>query len=373
MDSRDWIKKKQTMFAWNCGSFYTDLLIFLVILVSQRNIISESINNAAFSPAHSSSHQIRANLTFFWINLDSNPERKKYMEYLFSKHHIASHFRVPAVEPSQPEYKQLQRLEKPCGRNTPRDIAVILSHLKAIYSAVYFDSFHPDSEYAVILEDDVKFLYSMNFTALLETAPKDFTILQLTTSNPQALDSLWKKYSEKPNYKSSEAKEAKISSNQERFWHLTDWKETTKNKKTYLYWSAQAYIIHKQRILEVFLQYVLRTAGNSTLIPFTPINHLQYLIVNGFFQEKCTLTRRRPCILSNCLFSDSYIYAGGKPTYVSTIPLLTGAKVGLNSTIHQLEVDNHKEGFQKIKQITENLKNNIDHLEHPSFLLTKKT
>jgi hypothetical protein len=76
---------------------------------------------------------------------------------------------------------------------------------------------------------------------------------------------------------------------------------------------------------------------------------------------------KRPCIRSNCLFADSYIYAGGNPTYISTIPLITGAKIGLNSTIHQEEVDFHREGFQKIRQITQNVKQILQLF--PSFII----
>lgn len=67
------------------------------------------------------------------------------------------------------------------------------------------------------------------------------------------------------------------------------------------------------------------------------------------------------------MFADSHIFAGGNPTYVSTIPLVTGAKVGLNSTIHQAEVDFHKEGFQKIKQVTQSVKS--ESFEYPSYLI----
>ena len=35
-----------------------------------------------------------------------------------------------------------------------------------------------------------------------------------------------------------------------------------------------------------------------------------------------------PCVLANCLFADTYIYQLLGPTYVSTIPLVIGGKIG---------------------------------------------
>jgi GR25 family glycosyltransferase involved in LPS biosynthesis len=281
-----------------------------------------------------------ANLTFFWVNLERNKDRSQYMKNFFAKMNIVSHIRISAIEPSIPEYNQLKKLEMPCKRNTPKDVSCVLSHLKAMYTSVYFDTFNPSSNYAVIIEDDIKFLFSINFTELIRTAPSDFTILQISTSNPEAVSQLWTVYV------------SNATSSTDRLWYRTDWTNKSKNGKTYPYWSTQGYIINKKRILDVFLSHVVRTKGATSLIPFTPLNEIEYFLINSFFPDRCPFTMQRPCVLSNCLFADSYLYAGGKPTYVSTIPLLTGSKVGLNSTIHEGQVGSHQEGFAKHKQVS---------------------
>ena len=41
------------------------------------------------------------------------------------------------------------------------------------------------------MEDDLRFAYEINYLALVATAPKDFSILQLVTNNPQDVRALW--------------------------------------------------------------------------------------------------------------------------------------------------------------------------------------
>jgi GR25 family glycosyltransferase involved in LPS biosynthesis len=335
--------------------FLVPILMYLTIFKSwgfSKSISEVPLKKERFHrPMHSF---VADNLSFFWINLQKNSDRREYMEQYFQKHKLFSQQRVPAVEPDSPDFKKVKVLEKPCKRNTVKDISVVLSHLKAIYTAIYFDSYNPHSNYAVILEDDIKFLFSVNFTELISTAPKDFTILQLSTSNPEALQKLFSFYSS-----SADPKKMQL-------WQKTSWMDKTKNGKTYLYWAAQAYIINKERILKNFISYVMRTRGKTILEPNTPFEQIEYYIINSFFTQSCKLEMKRPCILSNCIFADSFIYSGGKPTYVSTIPLVTGAKVGLNSTIHQEEVNFHKEGFSKINEIAQKVKQELQFL--PSYI-----
>lgn len=242
-----------------------------------------------------------------------------------------SHQRVGAITPNSSEYL-VDMLEQPCKRNTPRDISVILSHLKAMHTAVYSKTLGGGGDYALILEDDVKFLYDIDFSALIKNAPPDFGILQLITSNVEALNSLLHQY--------------KTSSEAEKHWKKTAWNHFTKNKKTSLYWSAQAYLINK-KIIKPFLDDVI------TVNPTTGALHFK--IVNSFFPNQCKRTKERPCVLSNCLFADSYIFSGAGPTYISTIPLFTGSKIGYTSTIHQEQVSFHQEAFGLIKSISHEL------------------
>jgi hypothetical protein len=193
--------------------------------------------------------------------------------------------------------------------------------MTAIRSAIY-DTSMRGSDYALIMEDDVRFKFDVNFTKLIESAPKDFGILQLLTSNVEALHKLWNSYTEFDSEKTTESR---------KIWTQSFWDSMTKDKKTVLFWSAQAYLINK-RTIRPFIDDVVDSWANSTGA------HLSFKIINSFDPKRCLRSRLDPCIVSNCLFSDSYIYAGGGPTYVLNFPLFNGDTLGYQSTIHQEQV-----------------------------------
>jgi hypothetical protein len=303
-------------------------IITLVLVMWHWEATSSSAHHAAAARDHLETFGANAP-TVFWINLPGNHERREHTKRLLHRSGFLHHVRVDAVAPGTDSFA-LAQLEKPCKRNTDKDIAVILSHLRAIHAAIYHDP-QQDHPYALILEDDVKFLFALNFTALVQSAPPSFGILQLTTSSPDAISSLWTL---------AQAKEPT-------FWQLASWRDTTRNRKEYLYWSAQAYIVQKA-VIKQAIDFVVSTVNHTSS---SGSSSLSFRILNSFFPEKCPFTRERPCVLSNCLFADTYIYSLGKPTYVSTVPLVTGSKVGLNSTIHQVQVDSHREGFSAIRRV----------------------
>ena len=95
----------------------------------------------------------------YWINLDSNHKRRKYMENQFKRLNIQN-IRISASTANSTS-SLIAELEKPCKRNTDRDIAVILSHLTAIHTAICFPVSNNNSSldnYALIVEDDVRWL-----------------------------------------------------------------------------------------------------------------------------------------------------------------------------------------------------------------------
>ena len=144
------------------------------------------------------------NPPIYWINLAANTARRQYMETQLAAFGFHKQQRVEAVSPNATTYKLL-KLVKPCKRNTDRDIAVIMSHLTAIHTAVYDTTANGlNSDYALILEDDVKLLFHLNFTALIASAPRDFGILQLVTSNEEAIQGLWATYKQQTNDMSSD-------------------------------------------------------------------------------------------------------------------------------------------------------------------------
>ena len=76
--------------------------------------------------------------------------------------------------------------------NKLKEIGCTISHLFAIYQAVHETK--SSSKYALIIEDDVQFLFNIDWDALAATAPKDFGILQLFNSNKDTLTLRWDDY-----------------------------------------------------------------------------------------------------------------------------------------------------------------------------------
>lgn len=280
----------------------------------------------------------------YWINLADSVERKRYMRHMLNVKArpigIGHHKRIEAVAPDSPGYK-IKKLEQPCKRNTPSDFAIIMSHLSAMRTAVY-DNHQSvgESPYALILEDDVEFLYDINLHSLIRTAPPDFGVLQLMTSNIEAIDELWDKYTS-----SHKTMKEEVNLVGKERWTLNHWQNTTGNGKYARYWGALGYIINK-KVVKPFLDDVIEHDDK------TDMN--SYKLINSFFPNRCQRTRDRPCVLANCLFSDTYIYSGAGPTYVSNVPLVTSGKVA--STAHENHIQAHETAFKRIGEITQGLK-----------------
>lgn len=399
-------------------------------------------------------------ITAYYINMDEHTDRKKMMESQFNKMGIPFK-RIPAITPTSPEYNLLM-LEQPCKRNSPRDFAVIMSHLKAIYTAV-FDPIKPLGQkklpmdnYALILEDDARFLYDIDYRRLVDVAPRKFGMLQLITSNPEAVDSLWYNFNVAQCSNSSETgvsenvssntpltagasvgshskgqsssaarqkacadlalieknykpkappkKKKKEGWNEDdyvpppkqfeltparlhdlaaaKFWKQNNWNDFSRNGRSALYWSAQAYLINKRtawRFLNDIVDFVPVNStnnvsaqhknrdgkpGSSPTLTSTrssvPLNaqglQMGFKLVNSFTAHSCQRRKERPCILASCMYAYSYIFSAGQPTHVAQIPLFAGSKLGINSTLHADHFGHYKKAFAKIKAITADMK-----------------
>ena len=64
--------------------------------------------------------------------------------------------------------------------NTIKEIAVTLSHVKAIYSAITSNNSYP---YAMIMEDDMELQFDVDFDAMIKRFPPKFGIIQVFVSN----------------------------------------------------------------------------------------------------------------------------------------------------------------------------------------------
>ena len=169
-------------------------------------------------------------MDIFWVNLESSTERKTFMMKQFSFYGLDSSGRTNAITPDRvfipeelsspiecvslanqsiPNLSQLNEstnntsststniqtiLLTHCGRkkNKRKEIVVTISHLNTIRKAIYEgNSSHP---YALMLEDDLQFALEIDFASLISTAPSDFGVLQLVTSNDYAVLELWRVY-----------------------------------------------------------------------------------------------------------------------------------------------------------------------------------
>ena len=307
-------------------------------------------------------------ISVYYINMNTSTHRREYMEHQLLnrlKFQPKNIHRVEAISPTSPRFN-ITLLEKPCKRNTDRDLSVILSHLTAIHTAVYDKG--SNAMWALILEDDVSFLFDVDWDLLVTSIRRsdlnnkrtinskknkgsehDWGILQLTTSNLEALDINWSAFvASAPSIRPRNEHMPNRTRDRGQLWSRNTWNLLTKDKKYPLYWSAQAYLVNK-KVLKPFIDDVVDVDANT--------GELSFKIVNSFHPKTCKRTKERPCVLSNCLFSDSYIFSGGAPTFVSNVPLLVGAEVGLRSDLHQNQVHMHELAFARIRQLVGHFRN----------------
>nr|CRH05928.1 putative glycosyltransferase family 25 protein [Candidatus Magnetococcus massalia] len=116
----------------------------------------------------------------YWINRDSDVIRRRHMEQLFSLSNIPNE-RFRAVTPETlPNITIDKRYQ---SSNNIIEIAVIASHLHAIYKA-YYNGY----DHVVILEDDISSNYIYDLNMITRSAPRGWKILQLHTHNTSLID-----------------------------------------------------------------------------------------------------------------------------------------------------------------------------------------
>jgi len=85
-------------------------------------------------------------------DLDDRKSRSSFMSNQLKEYGLLND-RIKAITPHSPRFN-VSKLVKTCKRNTDRDIAVILSHLNAIYTAIHDKS--GNKNYAIIFEVTLK-------------------------------------------------------------------------------------------------------------------------------------------------------------------------------------------------------------------------
>ena len=114
----------------------------------------------------------------YWINLDSNTDRREYMEKQFSYWEIDNHVRIPGYDGGS--VKKFLSGTYP-ERVTMNEIGCCMSHLQAI-KTFYEDT---DDEYCMIVEDDVDFstanFWNFTWQEFANNLPLYWDCMQLTT------------------------------------------------------------------------------------------------------------------------------------------------------------------------------------------------
>lgn len=205
-------------------------------------------------------------------------------------------------------------------RNGWKEIACTTSHLEAIRRAIFENK--TDNKYAVIIEDDVFIPFNINFTGLVESAPKDFAFLQLFNSDPTTVQHLWKRYNSRLRV----------------LWH-----KRAEGRSDF--WSTCAYLINREVLRPII----------SKLLYVSPVsNKYHFKLLAGsispcrpMIPECCIYNSETkgydfkneiPCVLAPKGYqADSFLYSLGT-TYVITVPLITNANSWATSTIHQFHV-----------------------------------
>lgn len=257
----------------------------------------------------------------YWINLDRSIERKAVFEAEMLRTGFR-HYRIAAVTPDRLEV--IVKIKSKIRSNNQKEYAVICSHILAMQAAIK-NAELSGTPYALILEDDIMFNFEIDYPQLIAVLPEGFGFFQLVTSHIQSIDHGWKEY-------------------------LKDFDEYWSVRNNEM-WSAQGYLIDT-RIVKKFTEQVLHydPLRNVYVLDFSPFGDLiGYCDMIRVSQNKAK--DGFICITPSEMLVETFLYSSAA-SYLSHIPLIKSALVGLNSTTHQAHVDYyHKDAFRKIDEI----------------------
>jgi GR25 family glycosyltransferase involved in LPS biosynthesis len=287
-------------------------------------------------------------LPVYFINLDADIDRRAYIKDQLKAKGFTDINHVSAWTPSDVSSRvqlgvtSIQNMLK----QNDKEIACIASHLYAIYQAVT-DSTN-DSPYALILEDDIRFEFDINWKDMIASAPSDFGILQLTSSNSEKVGALWKEYVDE--VKKSTAS-LRGSTNPQ--WIHRNWDS--------MLWSTQAYLIRKDAVRSLI----------EPIMKLNPSDHKYHMFIpkpNGFI---CGSTST--CILPFRIVADIYLYSYFSPSYMTRIPMFNGIikntqEIKETSQIQdESKVEQHMKKFQETDSLINEIKSNYESLL-PAYL-----
>lgn len=270
-------------------------------------------------------HYCVISIPIYYINLDENVNRKYTLEKHLQEANLLSYSK--RVQALTPETCNLILYESSCPHRhvSNTEIAILCSHINAIATAVTDDSdIAITSDYALILEDDIRFKFSINFTELIEsaiTSNGEFGILQLMMSLTDDIELHYHKWL----YNSSNV-----------------WTARSIDSDAIM-WSAQAYIINKS-LVKPYIENVISKDR------FGNVGY-KLAAISNFKKAHDFTSKYKPLVVSRCMYADVFIYSIGNPVYILNIPIFNSALTGCNSSLHQHHVPFHIHGFHTIQTI----------------------
>lgn len=189
-----------------------------------------------------------------------------------------------------------------------------------------------NSEYFIVLEDDVRFKFILDFDKLIQAAPKGFGALQLMMSHKIHIKQAFERYAASP------AHDRELFSYRPRNSTI---------------WSAQA-ILYRKEAVRGFIESAV-TRDRHGKLGYRLLNSFDYPKFNTLHENEeggrpeplvaTPVNPYRPVIPSECLFADMFLYSMAHPTFILNVPILNSALLGLNSSFHQVHVPYHVHGF----------------------------
>jgi GR25 family glycosyltransferase involved in LPS biosynthesis len=305
-------------------------------------------------------------LDIHWINLDRSTGRKRFMTKVYDYYGLNSNYRFPALTPNDitiPDalesasecnslaenetLSEIHRIRNSQDQNEmgrtilltshcspkydyePKLLAVTLSHLMAIYHAIH----HPSpAKYALIMEDDLKLAFEIDFEKLVQSAPEDFGVLQLVSSHAESVQSNWEQY----------------------LYKGISWIKRTEFDNN---WCAGAYLINKEKLQPIVTKLLKKVTDKLYLARIVAVNAKHCAHLSCCSNSPKTLPTL-PCIFAPRGYeADNFIFnLFWGHSYVSCVPLFTTSSVGTQSTLHQEHVSEyHDSAFGKIDGIVDHL------------------
>lgn len=125
----------------------------------------------------------------YWINIDKNEKRRKFMSDQFEKLNI-DNYRISAITPNDFDNVLEEKLPLKCGypgcKTCDYEYACLCSHIKAMQEGI-----KTGDDYFIIMEDDIKISFIIDYDNLILNIPKDTEILQMIILYGDTVESLY--------------------------------------------------------------------------------------------------------------------------------------------------------------------------------------